>query len=154
MIERILILTILVCGGCSSQQRIAAEEVLNHGECRIAQADMRVVSYADVARLRGSTLLNMTSPPPEQGSDQPADLLLVAISRGPQPTPGYRFELGDAFLDNDVAILALRWIEPAADAVLAQVITHPCIVVGLERGGYRRVRAVDDRGTVLGEVSL
>ena len=124
--------------------------LLNHADCSIAKAGMQVVSYEDVARLRGSTLLSMTSAPTSRQSD----LILLAISNGRQPTPGYRFDLNGVFAAEGIATLELHWQVPADDSPQPQMITHPCIVIGLERGAFESVRAVDDHGNLLGEVAI
>jgi hypothetical protein len=147
--------TAVLCTGCSSHEPIAAAQVLNHNNCAMTEAGVRVVTYADVARLRGSRLLNMTTAGAGEGDEQESNLLLLAVSKGRQPTPGYGFELSRAFLTADgVATVELRWLTPADDTVQAQVLTQPCIVVGLQRGPFQRVRAVDDTGDLLGEVAL
>lgn len=140
----------ILCAGCTHGDPIHAAVLLNHTDCTIAHAGMQLVSYEDVARLRGSTLLSM---PPAAVSEQ-SDLILLAISNGQQPTPGYRFEFDGAFNADRIATLGLRWLVPAENSPQPQMITHPCIVIGLDRGAFGRVRAVDDRGNLLGDVAL
>ena len=41
-----------------------------------------------------------------------------------------------------------------AESVQAQVITYPCIVIGVEAGEFRDVRALDQDGELLGEVRI
>ena len=143
--------TVLVlCTGCTGGDSIDSAVLLNHSDCTIAKAGMQMVSYEDVARLRGSTLLSMTSAPINH---QP-DLILLAISNGRQPTPGYRFDLIGAFAAEGIATLELRWLAPADDSPQPQMITHPCIVIGLERGAFESVRAVDEHRNLLGEVAI
>jgi hypothetical protein len=140
----------LFCLGCSARNPIAAAQLLNHGNCKITQAGISVVSYEDVARLRSSKLLNMTTAQVNQGPE----LILLAVSKGRQSTPGYRFELADAFVDENTATIELRWVEPIDGVAQPQMITYPCIVVGLERDGLNQVRAMDDQGNLLGELSI
>ena len=143
--------TVLVlCAGCTGGDSIHSAVLLNHSDCTIAKAGMQVVSYEDVALLRGSTLLSMTSAPINH---QP-DLILLAISNGRQPTPGYRFDLIGAFAAEGIATLELRWLAPADDSPQPQMITHPCIVIGLEHGAFESVRAVDEHDNPLGEVAI
>ena len=137
--------------GCSMRDTLAAVEVLNHGNCQTLKSGISQVSYEDIAKIRGSKLIDMTvleQPPPAR------DLLLLAISNGEQPTPGYQFSLADVYLNRETAVIEIFWAEPEADAVLPQVMTHPCLVVGMEAGSYRRVRAVDHTGKLIGELSL
>jgi hypothetical protein len=143
-------MVMLLCIGCSARDPIAAAQVLNHGNCTITQAGMQVVSYQDVARLRGSTLLNLTTPRVNQGPD----LILLAISKGRQPTPGYKFDLIDAFAGDGTATIELGWLVPGEDTVQPQIVTYPCIVVGLERGAFTQVRAVDEQGNLIAELAI
>jgi hypothetical protein len=48
----------------------------------------------------------------------------------------------------------LRWIVPDEDTVQAQMTTQPCIVIGLERGTFTQVRAIDDQANLIGELAL
>jgi hypothetical protein len=148
----LLLLLVTGIGGCARHQ-LAATVVLSHGNCQGAADGVAEVSFADVARLRGSTLLSMTAPEAGPATDEP-DLLLVSISRGRQPTPGYALTLEGASLRDRTATLSLDWQTPDPSAVLAQVVTRPCLVVGMERHGIERVRAVDQHGEVLGELAL
>ncbi len=137
--------------GCSMGDTLATVEVLNHGNCQTLESGISVVSYADIAKIRGSKLIDMTVL--EQPSETP-DLLLLAVSNGEQPTPGYQFSLADAYLNRETAVIEIFWTEPEADAVLPQVMTHPCLVVGMETGSYRRVQVIDHTGKLIGELSL
>lgn len=137
--------------GCSTRDKLAAEEVLKHGNCQTLESGISQVSFEDVAKIRGSKLIGMTDL--EQPQQEP-DLLLLAVSNGDQPTPGYGFNLKDAYLDGETAIIEFSWTVPEADAILAQVMTHPCIVVGLGTGSFRLIRAIDHTGKLIGELSL
>ena len=143
--------------GCDRGLELAATEVLNNTNCKGAQDGLHKVSYADVAGLRGSTLLSMTAGTSQVSSPQAADtpeLLLFAISRGRQPTPGYFFTLNDARLKDGVAELQLNWQTPNPDSVQAQVVTYPCIVVGVEAGEFRDIRALDQDDELIGEIRI
>ncbi|MCZ6642696.1 MAG: protease complex subunit PrcB family protein, partial [Gammaproteobacteria bacterium] len=130
---------------------LAAAEVLKHGNCQMLESGISQVSFADVAKIRGSKLIGMTELKQPQ---QEPDLLLLAVSNGAQPTPGYGFSLKDAYLDAETAVIEFSWKEPEADAVLPQVMTHPCIIVGLGTGSFQEVRAIDHTGKLIGELSL
>ncbi len=130
---------------------LGAAEVLNYGNCQTLESGISQVGFDEVAKIRGSKLIDITVL--EQPQKKPG-LLLLAISRGEQPTPGYGFSLREAYRDTDTAVIELFWTEPEKDEVLAQVMTHPCIVVGLEAGPFQRVRATDQNGSLLGELSL
>ena len=125
-----LLLCSLLTSGCSKAIELAATEVLNEANCKGAMDGLHTVGYSEVAAMRGSTLLGMST----QSSVGEPDLLLLALSNGRQPTTGYRFELRDALLENGAATLVVDWITPAADTSLAQILTYPCLVIGLESG--------------------
>lgn len=147
----VLFLLALLLGGCAGEQGLSATTVLSYDQCQGIDAGLTRVDYAQVAGIRGSTLLDMTRPEPDAGND---DLLLVAISRGRQPTPGYSFTLEDARRRNGTAVVSVRWRTPESGAVLPQVLTHPCLVVGLPVSGLERVEAVDTSGASLGSLDL
>ena len=141
---------LLTLAACSERPHLAVTEVLNETNCRGAEAGLRRVSLADVAALRGSTLLGATAPAP----DAAPELVLLTLSRGRQPTPGYHLELVDARLEQGVARLDVRWSTPDADAPIAQVTTHPCLAVGLAKGAFEIVRAYDQHDRLIGELKL
>ena len=141
----------LLAAGCQpAAPGLTALEVLNEANCKGAETGLHRVDYADLARLRGSTLLGVTEP----DAPESAELVLLSLSKGRQPTPGYGFELLGADQAGSRAELTIAWQTPPADAVLAQVVTHPCIVVGLERGTFEEVRVVDPDGAALGALRL
>ncbi|MCB1684463.1 MAG: protease complex subunit PrcB family protein [Pseudomonadales bacterium] len=145
-----LLTGLLLLTGCSRPVELAATEVLNEANCKGAEDGLQLVSYSEVAAMRGSTLLGMTV----AAEDKESDLLLLSLSKGQQPTAGYHFELRDALLDEQTATLLVHWQQPAADSALAQIITFPCLVIGLESGTYTRIVARDQNDELLGEVQL
>jgi hypothetical protein len=133
-----------------------ATTVLSYDRCQGIDTGLTRVSYEDVAGIRGSTLLTMSrdDAPAAGAEDAGSPALLVAISRGQQPTPGYSMTLADARRVADKAVLTVRWQTPDSGAVLAQVMTHPCLVVGLPEQGIRQVEAVDQYGDTIGTLAL
>lgn len=146
----------LLAGGCAGGHGVEATAVLEYDQCHGLEAGLTRVDYAAVAGLRGGRLLSMpdtgdtAAEPPEAGRDA----LMVAVSRGPQPTPGYALSLEGATRQGDTAIISVHWKTPGPDAVLAQVITHPCLVVGLPGGVFRKVDVVDQTGEAIGSLTL
>jgi len=149
------LLTMLL-GGCAGREPLAVTEVINLGSCQVMRPGVNRVDWRRLAEIRGSRLLGMESAPEPPSSE----LALVAISRGTQPTPGYAFALNRAWIDRPaqngraVGVLELDWITPAPDAMLAQVVTHPCIVVGVDADAVDALRAVLRDGTELGALDL
>ncbi len=133
-LTHVVIWLLLGCTALSacSQQQINVTEVLNHGQCKSLRSGVSQVAFADLATIRGVTMLSDPNQTEVQSADAAPELLLIAVSNGSQPTPGYRFELIDASAQNRDIHLNYHWHTPPADAVLAQMITSPCSVVQLD----------------------
>jgi len=151
-----LLLVAAAAGGCAGGPGMDATTVLSYDQCQGIDTGLTRVSYPDVAGIRGSTLLNMTrsDEPAAPAGEAGSPALLVAISRGQQPTPGYSMTLADAQRVADKAVLTVRWQTPDSGAVLAQVMTHPCLVVGLPEQGITQVEAVDQYCDSIGTLAL
>jgi hypothetical protein len=150
---------VLSLAGCAGDPAISATTVLNYQQCQGLNPGLTRVDYSAVAGIRGSTLLQMTKPEaPSPAPPADDDLLLVAISRGEQPTPGYALSLEGAERRDGTVVVSVHWKTPESGAVLPQMLTHPCLVVGLVLGqpdpGLTRVEAVDQSGTNLGSLAL
>lgn len=81
---------------------------------------------------------------------------VVEISLGQRDSAGYAVRLADttALIERQVLRLRVRVEAPAPDAITAQVVTSPCLMVVVPRGDYRRVRVVDVDGQPLGSANL
>jgi hypothetical protein len=81
---------------------------------------------------------------------------VLLIEMGERPTAGYALDLPpDAARIKDGRLeLIVDWTEPPPDAITAQVITSPCLLVRLPRAGYREVRVIDQEGSVRAEVQV
>jgi len=135
--------------GCSSAS-VAVTEVLNEANCPGLEAGIQAVSLEDVAKLKGRRMIGSNAPPPDTSGDAPR---LIAISRGEQPTAGYGLELVSASTANGDAIeVIVNWREPPADTVVAQVITRPCLVLGLPDAATGPVSVSLDDGSLLGSL--
>lgn len=137
-------------GGCDGQPQLAAIEVLNYANCQGAERGVRQVSYAQVAKLRGSTLLGMTT----EVSGEPPEIILLSVFKGAQPTPGFSFSLIAASLVQGTAELTVQWHEPDPNMVQAQMMTYPCLVIGIEPGDFTAVRVREGDGSLLGELAI
>jgi len=138
-------------GGCAQARHVDVMTVLANANCQTTEIGVRAIDYAALAALRGTRLIGMTES--EDSAQQPVHL--IAIVPGEFPTPGYSVTLKDgAMLAGDQLTIAVKTDRPAPDAVLAQMITHPCLVVGIADPSVARVKVVDDSAAVLGEVVL
>lgn len=76
---------------------------------------------------------------------------VVAVYMGKHPTAGYQVSLASRTAEvgehSDLTLL-VSWLEPLADALLAQVITSPCILVSIPKDDYSMIQAVDEGGRV------
>lgn len=140
--------------GCSAGSGVETVEVLNDANCRNPTMGLIRVDYGDIARLRGQTLLGISIEP---SPDEP-ELLLLSLYRGPQPSAGYGFTLKNSEQHDRSLQLNLAWQQPESGTMQAQLITTPCLVVGLVvgpgRGEFDEIRAVDQEGTLLGSLVL
>lgn len=151
------LLAAVITGGCTGGGASEATTVLSYNRCEGLDAGLREVDYQAVAAIRGSTLIGAEEAPAQAGDlDRPDgdELLLVAISRGEQPTAGYGMSLDEVRRRDGTAVIHVQWQTPEPGAALAQMITHPCLVVGLPRDGIQRIEAVDQTGETLGRLTL
>lgn len=144
-----LLLTPIVLGACSTTQRVEVVTVLNQNNCVNTTAGITETSLEKVRTLRSSRLLA----PPEDAPIKPENDLptleatrIYVVSKGQQPTPGYGFELEQAKLQGETLTINVHWRTPPRDAVLPQMLTHPCIVVGVPDTTATTLVATDQNG--------
>lgn len=94
------------------------------------------------ARLARGDVIGQPVEPPDVSFDEEIVLL---IEMGEQPTAGHRLGPGAATapIRSGVAEVRVEWVAPADGAITAQMITSPCILIGLGRGAYASVRIID-----------
>ncbi len=137
--------------GCAQAQHVDVTTVLANGNCRTNEVGVRTIDYEALAAFQGTRLIGMTES--EESAHRP--LHLVAIVPGEFPTPGYSISLQDgAELTAGVLTLRIKTDRPPPDAMLAQVVTHPCLVVGIADPAVGRVKVLDESAVALGEVDL
>lgn len=71
---------------------------------------------------------------------------VIAVAMGAQPSTGYRlnFIAGKGVQYNgSVMRVNIAWEEPEADAIEAQVMTSPCLLLSVERVDFQRIELVD-----------
>lgn len=76
---------------------------------------------------------------------------VIAVYMGKHTTAGYQVSLASRVAEigehNELTLL-VSWLEPPADALLAQVITSPCMLASIPKADYMVIRGVDEEGTV------
>ena len=142
----------VLAGGCDTDPTIEGTVVRRHDQCTGLQAGVTLVDRDAVAAIRGGNRLDTAG-----GDTVPdGDLVMIAISRGEQPTAGYGFDVDGFRREPGTAVVDVTWTTPSPDAMVAQVITHPCVVVGIAESdiaGLGRIEVRDQFGTVIGGVS-
>ena len=142
----------LLLSGCPTGTQVDVITVLVHENCGRAVSGVEIVDPEQVAALRPSTRLIGMKGAPGPGED---GALLVAIGQGTRPTPGYGLAVAKpGVLDAGTLTLSIAEKQPPEDAVMAQMITQPCLVVGVAQAGISSVRAVTADGTAIGEVTI
>jgi PrcB C-terminal len=74
---------------------------------------------------------------------------VLAVFMGQRPTAGYGLALHDpnvAIVDG-VGKVVVRFEEPEPGAMVAQVLTSPCLLLRMPKQGIRQLRVVDPSGT-------
>jgi len=141
----------LLLAGCADADHLDVTTVLAHGNCQTSDTGVKEIDYAMLAAYRGTRLLDMT----ESKESVAHPVHLVAILPGEFPTPGYSLAVGgEPKLQQHALTIEVRVSKPATDAVLAQMITRPCLVVGIGDPRVERVRVIDDSARSIGEIEL
>ena len=155
MTHRTVLATALIAAtasiaGCADAHHVEVMTVLTHGNCQTNETGVHVIDYATLATFRGTHLIGMTES--ADATSNPAHL--IAIVPAQFPTAGYSVQLQDGpTLSDSLLTIAIKIDRPPADAILAQMITHPCLVVGIADPAVARVRVVNG-AEVLGEVDI
>lgn len=79
---------------------------------------------------------------------------ILFVQMGQRPTAGFSLELipDRAFVSGRSATVVLKWIRPAADATVAQVITSPCIWLKMPKKSFSTIKILDQAGRLKAEV--
>ncbi len=103
---------------------------------------------ASIERIRSGMLGGKPIDPPVLDFQHEIALL---VEMGRRPTLGYRLAMagGDELrIAQGQARLALDWLHPPADALVAQTISSPCLLIRLGRGDYTSIQILDRQGVV------
>ncbi len=147
----VAITTTCLNSGCAEAHHVDIMTVLANGNCQTTEIGVRAIDYKTLATFRGTHLIGMT----ESDESTQVPVHLIAIVPAEFPTAGYSIALQDPpKLSVDQLTLEIKTERPPADTMLAQMITHPCLVVGIADPVVHRVRVVGANAAVLGEVDL
>ncbi|AHK80766.1 hypothetical protein M911_13645 [Ectothiorhodospira haloalkaliphila] len=80
----------------------------------------------------------------------------ILIHQGLKPTLGYSLELADTSVRmvNGVGRLQVLNREPPADAIVAQALSSPCLLLAMEHHPMESLQIRDQHGTLLDEAPL
>ncbi len=146
-------------GKASQREGKAAVAVVYSGaHCGRREATPRA-SWIDDARQLEASLRHIRA---DRLGGQPASLpnldfrheIGLLVEMGQRPTLGYRLTLGEdeeLHISQGRAHLSLNWVQPPADAIVAQALSSPCLLLKLERGDYTSVQVLDTQGALKAE---
>ncbi len=158
-----LTLIVSACGPGLSQSPVADStepvqlQVVNRGSrCAAVQPGVEVIrdtaSWAEWRRQQDRQVLLATDGPDDEGTaiDFGRSTVIV-ISMGQKPTPGYAVEVlaDSAVLQGESLNISTVWQQPAEDAILAQVLTSPCVAISVSTMRYDTVKVDDQQGDTI-----
>jgi hypothetical protein len=70
---------------------------------------------------------------------------LIYLHMGARQTGGFTLDLAgdEAEVLNQSLIIPVVWQMPPEDGLVPQVLTHPCLLLAVPRGAYKRIEVVD-----------
>jgi hypothetical protein len=82
--------------------------------------------------------------------------VIVAIWMGKKPTAGYGLSLEkeSAEVKEDTVVVQANFKVPDANAMVAQVITRPCLLIKIPKGNYRKIAVVSQKNKNVATLSL
>ena len=139
-------------GGCRGTREVDVTVVRSGPHCGGDAAE----PSARLLRTRGDldaafrSELGAEMPPVDLGRDA-----VVLVSAGQRPTAGHAVELASpkAAAHGKVGALRVRITRPDPTALVAQVVTSPCLVVRIPREGLSEVKVLEDE-SLLATVTL
>jgi len=130
----------------SGDNPVEVRELARSIQCGTTSDKSAVSVFTDAAELRqwqdqrGIKLID--------GDAMPAGPYAV-VEMGQRPTGGYGVAISrKAGIRRDLVVLKGTFISPAADSAVAQVVTSPCVLVGLPTGFNRGVVVFNQAGEI------
>ncbi len=156
----------LVLGACGSDLNSppAAEaiapvqvQVIYHGNrCLATQPGILLIRDAASWANWQSRRKQMSFSASSESDDAAANLdfdqdTIIVISMGQKPTPGYSIEVpqGSVTLQGTSLTVRTVWQQPPEGAILAQVITSPCIAITAPAAQYGNVKIESQNGDIV-----
>lgn len=139
-------------GGCAAHRHgVTAASVVRAGQhCGESRAEPSARWIESASELRAALSREGALGAPA-GATAPVDFPregVLVVSMGSRPTTGYALALQEpaVVVADGVATVVVRFEEPAPGAILAQVVTSPCLLVRIPRERTRMFHVVDTSG--------
>jgi hypothetical protein len=137
-----VVLAACASGGSSiSTTDVSVRQVTQSAQCGLTGPG---IAYVQTEAER-EALLDLNGQNMVTGAVRQVDLAresIVIVTLGQKPTAGYSVGLAETRADGDVLNLVMSVTEPPPDAMTAQVITSPCVVLALPADGWQQVRVM------------
>ncbi len=141
--------------GAHQGGKLAAEAIYASQHCGRSQTTPKATWIDDAGQLEASIRQIRA----DMLGGKPVDLpaldfqheIILLVEMGQRPTLGYWLELtgtDNLRISQDQAQLTLDWSHPPADALVAQTISSPCLLLKLERGSYASIQVLDGHGAI------
>jgi hypothetical protein len=139
------------CGDELSPRAVSEEvvvETLYQGtQCPKPETDGQVFNLAesDLAAFLAKTDTSFGGPRRDPISVDSRQQTVIWVDVGSKPTAGYslRLRADTAFVEGRTLLLPVEYLEPADGAMVAQVLTQPCLVVLVAAVDLAEVRLLD-----------
>ena len=158
-----LTLILSACGPGLSQSPVAnsvepmqMQVVYRSNRCPAVEPGVQVIrdtaSWAEWRRQLNRQLFSVAN-----GADDDAaavdfgQVTVIVISMGQKPTPGYSVEVleDSAVLQGGSLNISSVWQQPAEGAILAQVLTSPCVAITVPTAQYDTVKINNQHGDIV-----
>ncbi|MDX1756493.1 MAG: protease complex subunit PrcB family protein [Marinobacter sp.] len=134
------------CANQSEPQPVTASlarQVTASAHCGLSAPGMLYLSKADDLRRLTELPGQALSPSSLSGLDFSREHLVI-VALGQKTTAGYGVSLDFARLSGDELRLEMVLQEPPAGAMVAQVLTTPCVAIAVTSRGWRRLTVAGD----------
>ncbi len=158
---------LLAVGACQSgiesagvADTVAIQTVYRDSRCLSDEAEIELLrdaaALADWWRPLASRQFPAKPLPQNLGAIDFDTSTVFVLFMGPLPTAGYDIDLyaDRASVQGTSLTIPASWRNPAPDALLAQVVTNPCMVITVPAARYESVTIRDRRGNTLVEANF
>lgn len=135
-------------GGATAPSALPVGVVRSSLQCGdVSGPSVRLIS--DAAALRAAVALELNMDQSGRAGVElpaPGTATLLRVDMGERPSTGYALAVVRAEHSERRLVLHVDWREPPRDAIVAQVVTRPCVIIRLPPVVIEEVRVVDRSG--------